>query len=584
MSSQPTLGRVDSMDQFRGFTVLSMFIVNFAHFQAISPFWKHNDNYVTFADWIMPGFIFAVGFSYRLTILKRLEKFSALTTYSTYFRRSLALILVSLMLYGFGGEFKNWSDFSAEETIQVDDGDSGMMKEVKVRKTTQFIMRLIKSNLWEVLSIIAVCQIFVMPVIAAGPLVRFLAMIGCLVFHMLFSWWFNWGFVHGYEHNWMVQLWETGGNRCWDGGFFGIMSWSVAMLAGSLVYDILATNTRKNAGGKIFLFAAVFMIIGYILSCGTRFYDTPLPAAPEKPAAKKEASEKEGGDKKASDEKAKDQKEKAEPAKAEPAKEEPAKESQAKDKKAEDKKTAGEKATDKKEEGKKEEGKPAKDKKAKGKPGKGKKGKEKKPKPLLKQMEANVPQKPGDVAKYAKDPMIPDFSKAAGRGLSDLLAEPPFVMPPHPDQKSVNDRLKKRDELEAMPELDEKQQKELEQLNRSLLGAQHYEYGRQWNYWMMYKRMVSVSFILFATGVAIAIYALFILLSDINGMHIGVFRTFGMNPLAAYAIHHVVGHSMHNLAPNDSPLWYCWFITFVFMAINYLFVRHLEKHNIFIRL
>ncbi|TWU14072.1 hypothetical protein CA54_29140 [Symmachiella macrocystis] len=467
MSSQPTLGRVDSMDQFRGFTVLSMFIVNFAHFQAISPFWKHNDNYVTFADWIMPGFIFAVGFSYRLTILKRLEKFSAMTTYSTYFRRSLALILVSLMLYGFGGDFKRWSDFSAEETIQVTNAE-GQMEEVQVNKTFQFVMRLIKSNLWEVLSIIAVCQIFVMPVIAAGPLIRFVVMLGCLGAHVLISVWFNWAFVHGDQTNWMVQLWHTGGNRCWDGGFFGIMSWSVAMLAGSLVYDILASNTRKNAGGKIFLFAAVFMIIGYILSCGTRFYDIPLDE----------------------------------------------------------------------------------------------------PQP----------------DKYASDPMVPDFSKAAGRGLSGLLAEPPFIMPPHPDQKATNARLEKKKELEALPDLDEKQQKELEKLSRSLLGAQHYDYGRQWNYWMMYKRMVSVSFILFATGVAIAIYALFILLSDIGGMHIGVFRTFGMNPLAAYAIHHVVGHSMHSLAPNDSPLWYCWFITFVFMAINYLFVRHLEKHNIFIRL
>jgi len=114
--------------------------------------------------------------------------------------------------------------------------------------------------------------------------------------------------------------------------------------------------------------------------------------------------------------------------------------------------------------------------------------------------------------------------------------------------------------------------------------VRHYDYGRKWNYWMMYKRMVSASFILFTSGLAMALYALFIVLTDFGGVHVGVFRTFGMNPLAAYAIHEVVAVSMHNWVPSNSPQWYCWFITFVFMSINYLFVRHLEKHNIYIRL
>jgi hypothetical protein len=35
---------------------------------------KHNDTFFSYADSIMPSFIFAVGFSYRLTILKRLPQ------------------------------------------------------------------------------------------------------------------------------------------------------------------------------------------------------------------------------------------------------------------------------------------------------------------------------------------------------------------------------------------------------------------------------------------------------------------------------------------------------------------------------
>jgi hypothetical protein len=501
------------MDQFRGFTVLSMFIVNFMHMDTVNPFWKHNDNYVSFADWIMPGFIFAVGFSYRLTILKRLEKMGSWATYSTYFRRSLALILVSLMMYGVGGSFKTWDSFSADAAIKVLGAD-GKLVDGSVNATVHWLMKLIKSNLWEVLAIIGVAQIFVMPVIARSFLLRFFTMLCCLVGHVLISGWFNWGFVHGDESNWMVQLWHTGGNSSWDGGFFGIISWSVAMLAGSLVYDILASNSRGKAGGKIFLFAVVFMLIGYVLSCGTRFYDIPLKAPTiEKTEGMTEAEHK------------------------------AAKEAAAKKRK-----------------------------------------------------------------KLAENPMWPDFSTAKGRDWRDLLAEPPFVMPPHPDQQSYIDAAERVEVLKVEIEAeqiaaakkaakeantDEKKEEdkkkpikeqELEKLQAKLLGAPMYDHARQWNYWMMYKRVVSVPFILFATGVAIALYAIFILLSDLGSMHVGVFRTFGLNPLAAYVLHSMIGRTMHAFAPDNAPALYCWFITGVFMFITYVFVRHLEKHKIFVRL
>lgn len=193
--------------------------------------------------------------------------------------------------------------------------------------------------------------------------------------------------------------------------------------------------------------------------------------------------------------------------------------------------------------------------------------------------------------------MWPDFSQAKGRGWQDLLAEPPFVMPPHPDQQSYIDAAERVEVLKVEVEAERKaaneadkdknkstKEQELEKLQTKLLGVPMYNHARQWNYWMMYKRMVSVPFILFATGVAIALYAIFILLSDLGSLHVGVFRTFGMNPLAAYVLHRMIGHSMHAFAPNNAPALYCWFITGIFMFITYVFVRHLEKHKIFVRL
>lgn len=498
------------MDQFRGFTVISMFLVNFVHhMDNMHPIWKHNDNYFSFADWIMPGFIFAVGFSYRLTVLKRLQQFGPWKTYFTYFRRSIALIVVSLMLYGWGGGFKEWAHFSEgvkkgdryTNEIHVEDS-SGEFEVVKVNPTRQFVMRLIKSNLWEVLAIIGVCQIFIMPVVAAGWLVRFLSMVACAVAHVVISGIFNWGFVHGYEHNDVVQLWQTGTNRSWDGGFFGIISWSIAMLAGTLAHDIMVKSPRRtSAGGRIFCFAVTFMVIGYGLSCLSRLYDIPLESETTAEAADspQEKEEKKPGD-------------------------------------------IGE----------------------------------------------NVPREAGDLVKYSKSPMRPQIDKASGRSIVDLLAEPPFVMPPHFDpaqQLQHNENLKRREELSASAnELSEEEAEELSELNTKLLGVRHYQYARQWNYWMMYKRMVSVPFILFSTGFAIALFALFIVFTDLCGLHVGVFRTFGMNPLAAYVFHSMIGHSLESFTPDDAPHWYCWVITGVFIGITYLFVRHLEKHNIYIRL
>ncbi len=101
---------------------------------------------------------------------------------------------------------------------------------------------------------------------------------------------------------------------------------------------------------------------------------------------------------------------------------------------------------------------------------------------------------------------------------------------------------------------------------------------------MMNKKIVSLPFVLFATGFAATLFGFFILSCDVLALRIGVFRTFGQNALAGYLLHHMVETQVLTLVPGDSPLWWCVTGLAVFSAITYLFIRYLEAQKIYIKL
>ena len=101
---------------------------------------------------------------------------------------------------------------------------------------------------------------------------------------------------------------------------------------------------------------------------------------------------------------------------------------------------------------------------------------------------------------------------------------------------------------------------------------------------MMNKKIVSLSFTSFASGFAFALYGLFILRATSAGWQLGVFRTLGQNPLAAYIIHHMVGEVMPQVVPRDSPFGWALVALVIFFSITYLFVRYLERQALCIRL
>ena len=113
-TAKPATVRIVSLDQFRGYTVAGMFLVNFLGGYAVTPILlTHKNTFFSYADTIMPSFMFAAGFSYRLTAVRRLAREGAGATYRKFLVRSLGLILLSLIMYQFDSEIKSWSKLTA---------------------------------------------------------------------------------------------------------------------------------------------------------------------------------------------------------------------------------------------------------------------------------------------------------------------------------------------------------------------------------------------------------------------------------------------------------------------------------------
>src|SRR5581483_6490556 len=95
----PSGARIVSLDQFRGYTVAGMMVVNFlGHFDCMPAVLKHHNTYFSYADSIMPAFHFAVGFALRLVLLKRIAAVGPGRAYSGVVRRCLGLIVLSTIL------------------------------------------------------------------------------------------------------------------------------------------------------------------------------------------------------------------------------------------------------------------------------------------------------------------------------------------------------------------------------------------------------------------------------------------------------------------------------------------------------
>lgn len=504
---QPALaaGRIDSLDQFRGYTVAGMILVNFiGGFAAVHSVFKHNNNYLSYADTIMPSFHFAVGFAYRLTLLRRFGEIGRWKTYLSYIRRSFALVFVSVLFFGIGGGFREWSQFErmpetmgGERSIGPDfrarfggggrrgrggfgsgnerreelakmtpderraalREDLNRRKEADEKRRTEEAEKAAKrADSWkdsEFRKTFGAQWLVWLARELKTSMWNTFAIIGVTQLVVLpfvaFGPWirllvmFGFGIGHALLTYWFNYGFVLGDENNW-------------------MVQLWKTGESTSFDGGFF----GPLCWGVVMLAGTLAYDVYKASPTRRRAAWRlilcgvALS------------------------------------------------LLGYGASC-----------------------------------LTRLYDVVGVEKPAlsrdDNVELAESPMIPDFGLARGRNWKSLLAEPPFVAPPPADER--------------LP-----------------------------NYWMMSKRIPTFSFIYCSAGFAFLLYGLFVSACDVWSLKLGVFRTFGVNPLAAYCIHGVVSNQLEKLVPNNAPLWYCMIGFAVFFGAVYLCVRFLEKRGIFIRL
>ena len=385
--------RLNSLDQFRGYTVVGMFLVNFVGGFAVTPgILKHHNDYCSYADTIMPQFLFAVGFAFRLTFERRVLREGNRAAYGRMVKRLLGLVLLSVVIYAASRPADSWDQLKAL-------GPLGMFGRALKREWFQTLMHIAATSLW------------ILPFIRTTTNVRIAFAITSAALHVALSWWFN------------FEWCNTSPNAI-DGGPLGFLTWTVPAVTGTVACDLVAHPAVPQRWARLLSGSLVLMAVGWVLSCGTRFYDVPADQVDSLRDIRLDAN-----------------------------------------------------------------------------------------------------------------PVIPTAEQFAFGGAAEL----PFVPPP---DSTV----------------------------------------RKWNYWMMSQRAGTLSYLTFGAGFSLAVFLLFHLLCDRYKLSFLPFQVFGTNALAGYVLHLLVMDAIDPFVPRDAPCLYVMCSLIVFFGVMWVFVRHLEKNNIYLRL
>ncbi len=204
--------RIESIDQYRGFTIIMMIAANFlAGVNAVPVWFRHApDIGFTVIDQIAPMFIFAIALTYPASVKRRLEKDGRLKTFAHFSRRYLALIGIGAL-------------FNALEAVFVGNG---------------------AVHYWSVLHALGFAGLCVFPLLFLKPRLRLVTALAGLVCYQVLLDKFFLDTVLSSSH----------------GGIIGALSWTLMLLLATAVTELALKKEKRSilmlAGFSILLLAA----------------------------------------------------------------------------------------------------------------------------------------------------------------------------------------------------------------------------------------------------------------------------------------------------------------------------------------
>lgn len=241
MESRPTAptqpaaaapARLPSLDQFRGLTVAAMFVVNFAGgHPAVPALLRHHRTWFSLADAVMPMFFLAVGYALRLAYVRHVEKEGSAKARWLAVRRALALVLLGLVVHGLDGSYATWQ--------ALQDEGLGALGKAFVRSPFQALVHIGLTTLW------------VLPVVARSLRAQGAWLGASIAVHTALL-------LAGYQQ-WIVE------HRCIDGGPLGFLSWTVPVIAGSM---LRTRDEGERLSARAIAAAGLAAVgFGYAMSC-----------------------------------------------------------------------------------------------------------------------------------------------------------------------------------------------------------------------------------------------------------------------------------------------------------------------------
>ena len=205
--------RIVSLDQFRGFAIFGMILVNYlGRFEVMPETFTHPRYGMTFANAIAPFFLFMVGMGFRISLMNKIQKIGRQKSYLMAVKRYLVLILIGIVLYG-------------PDPV---------------------------CDMWDALVDIGFAGLLTLPFILTSHRVRIgLAFVFLIIYQLIFA-------FTGYGE-WTMQ-------HSIDGGPLGPVSWASILIFGTVLMDNLINNSPSAFMKRSLIMGTILTLLGVGLS------------------------------------------------------------------------------------------------------------------------------------------------------------------------------------------------------------------------------------------------------------------------------------------------------------------------------